>query len=78
MAIIRDENFPENLCPVCGQKPIMTCRCMEAHSSCANGHNWHTEGKVEKKRGEDGRMYVVKTWHELVLDAPNQKENKND
>ena len=39
------------LCPTCGEKAVSTCRCIEAHSRCKNGHHWYnrqgivTEGK---------------------------------
>jgi len=31
-----------NLCPVCNQKSICSCRCMRSDSTCKNGHSWHT------------------------------------
>jgi len=29
------------LCPTCGEKSKMTCRCPRSDSMCPNGHHWH-------------------------------------
>lgn len=58
---------PENLCPVCGEKPTQTCRCMISHSECANGHKWHSDSRIERKL-IDGRMHTVRITPILVLD----------
>jgi len=33
---------PANICPVCGEKPKMNCKCPRGDSWCENGHSWHT------------------------------------
>lgn len=30
-----------DLCPVCLQEAVVTCRCPLQDSQCANGHEWH-------------------------------------
>jgi formate dehydrogenase maturation protein FdhE len=32
----------KNYCPVCGKKPIVTARSFHRHSTCEEGHKWHT------------------------------------
>lgn len=32
----------QNLCPVCNEPAVSTCRCPRRDSKCKNGHNWHT------------------------------------
>ena len=66
-SIIRNP-LPENLCPVCGEKPVTTCRCWRSHSVCKNGHKWHTEGYSVRELREDGRLHVVETGYKLTLD----------
>ena len=31
-----------NLCPICGEKPMGNCKCPRRDSYCSNGHWWHT------------------------------------
>lgn len=57
----------ENKCPVCGEKPVSTCRCMEAHSECPNGHKYHLVGR-SKRIIFEGRLHTTETWYEWVLD----------
>jgi len=30
-----------DLCPVCGEEHVMTCRCRLGNKRCANNHEWH-------------------------------------
>lgn len=29
------------ICPECGEKSIVVCRCLRSESVCKNGHTWH-------------------------------------
>ena len=47
------------LCFVCGEKSVSSCRCPDAEQHCPNGHVWHNkngvvvEGKIHvDSRGE--------------------------
>lgn len=31
----------ENLCPLCGGRAVLSCKCPRQDSKCANGHWWH-------------------------------------
>lgn len=31
----------ENLCPVCKEPAVITCKCPIGDSECKNGHEWH-------------------------------------
>jgi hypothetical protein len=31
----------EDICPICGGKIVMRCRCMIGHKRCENGHSYH-------------------------------------
>ena len=42
-------NNNENLCHVCKEVAIITCRCFRADSTCKNSHDWHTCVKHNKK-----------------------------
>jgi hypothetical protein len=32
---------PYDLCPVCGEKFEMQCKCMRGERTCPNGHSWY-------------------------------------
>lgn len=38
-----------DVCPQCGEKAVISCRCPRCDSSCKNGHSWHTCVKHGKK-----------------------------
>lgn len=40
--MVEEINWPENICPVCGEKPVIWAKCMRVNSRCENGHKWHT------------------------------------
>jgi hypothetical protein len=34
--------MPDPCCPVCGERPVVRCKCLLGDMRCAHGHHWHT------------------------------------
>jgi len=52
------EILNSNICPICGGKIVLICKCFMADNTCENGHEFHYDyknGELHLGKGNHGR-----------------------